>query len=277
VLLRGDHNLVEQKLVDASGAATVRPARPEEIRGALGASPGSLGAVGEHGLPVLADQALRGRRDLFTGANVDDRHLRGVEMDRDVRVDRWADLREVNAGEACPVCGQPLEVLQAIEVGHIFKLGRRYAEAFGLSVLGPDGGVVTPLMGSYGIGVERALAAVVECHHDDAGIVWPVGVAPFVVAVAVLDPGDPAVAGAVAAVQDRLEAAGVDVLVDDRDERPGVKFRDAELVGFPFRVTVGARDLARGRVELVRRDTGERQALPVEAVAGRVLELAGLG
>jgi prolyl-tRNA synthetase len=277
VLLRGDHSLVEQKLFDATGAGELRPAHPEEIRDALGASAGSLGAVGVDHLPVVADEALRGRRDLVTGANVDDVHLRGVDVDRDLRVGRWADLREVGAGEPCPGCGRPLEVLRAIEVGHIFKLGRRYAEAFGLSVLGPDGGAVTPLMGSYGIGVERALAAVVECHHDDAGIVWPVGVAPFVVAVAVLDPADPDVAGAVAAVQDRLEAAGVDVLVDDRDERPGVKFRDAELVGFPFRVTVGARDLARGRVELVRRDTGERQALPVEAVAGRVLELAGLG
>jgi prolyl-tRNA synthetase len=130
-------------------------------------------------------------------------------------------------------------------------------------------------MGSYGIGVERAMAAIVESHHDDAGIVWPVAVAPFVVDLVALDPGDPEVAAAVEGVQGRLEAAGTDVLVDDRDERPGVKFRDAELIGFPFRVTVGARDLAAGRVELVRRDTGEREAVAVDAVADRVLELAG--
>jgi prolyl-tRNA synthetase len=142
-------------------------------------------------------------------------------------------------------------------------------------VLGPDGGAVTPVMGSYGIGVERAMAAVVECHHDDAGIVWPVAVAPFVVDLVALDPGDPQVAEAVVALKDRLEAAGLDVLIDDRDQRPGVKFRDAELVGFPFRVTVGARELANGRVELVRRDTGERQTMVVGAVADRVLELAG--
>jgi prolyl-tRNA synthetase len=275
VLLRGDHSLVDQKLFDATGAAEARPAGPTEIRDALGASAGSLGAVGVAHLPVVADEALRGRRDLFTGANLDDVHLRGVDVDRDIRVGRWADLREVAAGEPCPVCGEPLEALRAIEVGHIFKLGSRYAEALGLSVLGPDGQPVTPVMGSYGIGVERAMAAIVECHHDAAGIVWPVAVAPFVTDVVALDPGDPGVAEAVEAVTGRLEAAGTDVLVDDRDERPGVKFRDAELIGFPFRVTVGARDLAAGRVELVRRDTGERQAVPVDAVADRVLSLAG--
>jgi prolyl-tRNA synthetase len=275
VLLRGDHALVEQKLFDATGAATLRPATADEVRDALGASPGSLGAVGVESLPVVADLALAGRRDMVTGANVDDRHLRGVDVDRDIRVERWADLRGVTAGEPCPVCGHELEVLRAIEVGHIFKLGSRYAEALGLSVLGPDGQPVTPVMGSYGIGVERAMAAIVECHHDAAGIVWPVAVAPFVTDVVALDPGDPGVAEAVEAVTGRLEAAGTDVLVDDRDERPGVKFRDAELIGFPFRVTVGARDLAAGRVELVRRDTGERQAVPVDAVADRVLSLAG--
>jgi prolyl-tRNA synthetase len=277
VLLRGDHSLVEQKLFDATGAATVRPAHPDEVRNALGASPGSLGAVGVPDLPVVADQALAGRRDMVTGANVDDRHLRGVEVDRDIDVDRWADLREVVAGEPCPVCGRALEVLRAIEVGHIFKLGDRYSRALGLSVAGPDGRAVTPVMGSYGIGIERAMAAIVESSSDAAGIVWPVEVAPFTVAVVALDPADPEVMAAADAIGERLAAGGADALVDDRDERPGVKFRDAELIGFPFRVTVGARDLARGTVELTRRDTGQRQAVAVDAVAGRVLELvAGL-
>ena len=199
MLLGGDHTLVEQKLFDATGAATVRPAHPDEVREALGASPGSLGAVGVRDLPVVADRALRGRRDLFTGANVDDVHLRGVDVDRDIRVGRWADLREVTAGEPCPVCGRALEVLRAIEVGHIFKLGDTYSQALGLSVLGPDGRAVTPVMGSYGIGIERAMAAIVECHHDDAGIVWPLQVAPFVVAVVALNPADPEVARAAAA------------------------------------------------------------------------------
>jgi prolyl-tRNA synthetase len=275
VLLRGDHALVEQKLFDATGAATLRPATADEVRDALGAAPGSLGAVGVESLPVVADLALAGRRDMVTGANVDDRHLRGVDVDRDIRVERWADLRGVTAGEPCPVCGHELEVLRAIEVGHIFKLGYRYSRALGLSVAGPDGTPVTPVMGSYGIGIERALAAIVESHHDDAGIVWPVAVAPFTVAVVALDPADPEVMEAADAVADRLTAGGADVLVDDRDERPGVKFRDAELIGFPFRVTVGARDLARGTVEVTRRDTGERQAVAVGEVAGHVLELLG--
>jgi prolyl-tRNA synthetase len=275
VLLRGDHSLVEQKLFDATGAAAVRPAHPDEVRQALGASPGSLGAVGVSDLPVVADRALRGRRDLFTGANVDDVHLRGVDVERDVRVGRWADLREVTAGEPCPVCGRPLEVLRAIEVGHIFKLGYAYGRALGLSVLGPDGRAVTPIMGSYGIGIERAMAAIVESHHDDAGIVWPVEVAPFAVAVVVLDPDDREILKVADAIVDRLAAAGTDVLVDDRDERPGVKFRDAELIGFPFRVTVGARDLATGTVEVTRRDTGDRRAVAVDGVTDRLLELLG--
>jgi prolyl-tRNA synthetase len=275
VLLRGDHTLVEQKLFDATGAAAVRPAHPDEVREALGASPGSLGAVGVDDLPVVADRALQGRRDLFTGANLDDVHLRGVDVDRDIRVERWADLREVAAGEPCPVCGRALEVLRAIEVGHIFKLGHAYSRALGLSVLGPDGRAVAPIMGSYGIGIERAMAAVVEAHHDAAGIVWPVEVAPFTVAVVALDPGDAAVMGVADAVANRLAAGGADVLVDDRDERPGVKFRDAELIGFPFRVTVGARDLAKGTVEVARRDTGARQAVAVDGVAGHVLDLLG--
>jgi len=275
VLLRGDHDLVEQKLFDATGAGALRPAHPDEIRDALGASPGSLGAVGVADLPVLADEALRHRRDMFTGANSDDLHLRGVDVDRDIAVGHWADLREVAAGEPCPACGRPLEVVRAIEVGHIFKLGRGYAEAFGLSVLGPDGSRVTPVMGSYGIGVERAMAAIVECHHDAAGIVWPVQVAPFAVAVVVLDPGDPDLMKAAEAVAGELAAAGVDALVDDRAERPGVKFRDAELIGFPVRLTLGARDFGRGTVELARRDTGERERVAVGEVGDRVLALVG--
>jgi prolyl-tRNA synthetase len=273
VLLRGDHNLVEQKLFDATGAKAVRPAHPDEIREALGASPGSLGAVGVTDLPVIADQALRGRRDMFTGANRDDVHLRGVDVDRDLQSVRWADLREITAGEPCPVCGQPLEVLRAIEVGHIFKLGYLYAETLGLSVLGPDGNAITPIMGSYGIGVERAMAAIVECHHDDAGIVWPVAVAPFAVSIVVLDPEDADTMKAADSIHDQLVAGGADVLIDDRDERPGVKFRDVELIGIPYRITVGARDLAGGVAELARRDTGEKQAVPVDAVADRVLDL----
>src|SRR5208283_4928077 len=159
VLLRGDHALHEQKLVDATGAVSVRPAQADEIRDALGALPGSLGAVGVTDHPVIADEALRGRRGMYTGANVDDTHLRGVDVERDIAVGQWADLREVTAGEACVICGGPLEVQRGIEVGHIFKLGYKFTDTIGISVSGPDGKPVQPIMGSYGIGVERAMAA----------------------------------------------------------------------------------------------------------------------
>src|SRR5271169_417534 len=166
VLMRGDHALHEQKLADATGAVAIRPAQPEEIREALGALPGSLGAVGVTDHPVIADEALRGRRGMYTGANIDDTHLRGVDVERDIAVGRWADLREAAAGEACVNCGHPLEVQRGIEVGHIFKLGYKFTDTIGISVSGPDGNPVRPIMGSYGIGVERAMAAVVEVHQD---------------------------------------------------------------------------------------------------------------
>jgi prolyl-tRNA synthetase len=272
VLLRGDHPLAEQKLIDATGAAEVRPAHPDEIRAALGASPGSLGAVGA-GLPVIADEALRGRTNMATGANTDDVHLTGVSVDRDISVGRWADLREVTEGEPCPKCGTPLELVRAIEVGHIFKLGRKYTTALGVTVLGPDGTAVTPIMGSYGIGVERAIAVIAETHHDDAGLAWPSQVAPAEVNVLALSVSDEAVRTAAEDIYRELGAAGLDVLIDDRDVRPGVKFRDSELVGFPCRVSVGARDLADGVVEITSRATGEKARVPVDGVLARVTEV----
>ncbi|MBV1854501.1 proline--tRNA ligase [Catellatospora tritici] len=262
VLMRGDHALVEQKLIDTLGAVEVRPAHPEEIRAALGALPGSLGGVGVTELPILADEALRGRRDMTTGANRDGVHLRGVDLDRDIAVGRWADLREVVAGEPCPRCEQPLDVLRTVEIGHIFKLGSRYTEALGVTVLGPDGERITPIMGSYGIGVERALAAIVETHHDERGIVWPVAVAPFAVAIAQLGTDEQVVAAAERLYAD-LRARRIDVVLDDRAERPGVKFSDIELVGIPYRITVSARGLADGTVELTTRADGTTTRIPL--------------
>jgi prolyl-tRNA synthetase len=269
VLMRGDHALHEQKLVDATGAVTVRPAQPEEIRGALGALPGSLGAVGTLSAspgnhPVIADEALRGRRGMFTGANADDTHLRGVDVERDIAVGSWADLREVVAGEPCSVCGHPLEAERGIEVGHIFKLGYKFSDALGISVSGPDGKPVRPIMGSYGIGVERAMATIIEVHHDDKGIVWPAAVAPFEVVVVVAQQDDAAVAQAGEQVYSSLLDAGVEVIIDDRPVRAGVKFSDAELVGIPFRVTVGKRGLASGSAELTDRATGSTVSVPLD-------------
>jgi prolyl-tRNA synthetase len=272
VLLRGDHPLAEQKLADAAGVGDLRPAQADEIRDALGASPGSLGAVGVAGLPIIADLALQGRRDMTTGANVDDVHLTGVDVQRDIPVGRWADLREVRAGEPCPECGTPLEIIRAIEIGHIFKLGRKYTTALGVSVLGPDGAAIVPIMGSYGIGVERAMAVIAEVHHDDAGLTWPVQVAPAEVTVVLLSPQDEATAAAAESIYAQLQAAGADVLLDDRDERPGVKYRDAELVGIPCRVSVGRRDLSEGTVEITSRATGEKERVPVEQAVRYVQE-----
>ena len=265
VLLRGDHPLADQKLLDATGATTIRPAQPEEIVAALGASPGSLGAVGETGLPVIADFALRDRRSMTTGANIDDVHLTGVDVARDINVGTWADLREVAAGEPCPRCGGALELIQAVEVGHIFKLGRKYTTALGVSVLGPDGAAITPIMGSYGIGVERAVAAIAEAHHDDAGLTWPVQVAPAEATVILLSTRDEAARAAATSLYQDLLAAGVDVVLDDREERPGVKFKDAELTGIPFRLTVGSRDLADGLIEITSRASGEKERVAVAA------------
>jgi prolyl-tRNA synthetase len=263
LLLRGDHPLSEQKLIDATGATTLRPAHPEEIRQALGALPGSLGAVGITELPVIADEALRGRRNMFTGANTDDTHLRGVDIDRDITVGAWADLREVTAGEPCVRCGQPLQVQKAIEVGHIFKLGYKYADALGIEVLNDQGKRSKVIMGSYGIGVERAMASIIECHHDDKGIIWPLSVAPFQVAIVVAQSDDPDTAKVGEDLYSQLAASGVEVIIDDRLDRAGVKFRDVELTGIPYRVTVGKRGLAEGTVEFTTRESGETVKLPV--------------
>ncbi len=273
VLLRGDHPLADQKLIDATLANQVRPARPDEIQAALGALPGSLGAVGVTGLPVIADEALRGRRDMATGANTDDVHLTGVDVHRDITVSAWADLREVTAGEPCPRCGSPLALIKALEVGHIFKLGRKFSTALEVSVLGPDGGSITPIMGSYGIGVERAIAAIAEVHHDGNGLAWPVAVAPAEVDVVLVSPNDEAARQAAEAIYAELLAAGVDVLIDDRDERPGVKFKDAELTGIPYRISVGSRDLADGVVELAVRASGEKLRVPMREAAGHAQRL----
>jgi len=267
VLLRGDHPLADQKLADAAGTSNIRAAQPDEIRDALGASPGSLGAVGVQNLAVIADLALQGRRDMATGANTDDVHLTGVDVGRDIAVSSWADLREVAAGEPCPRCGTALELVQAIEVGHIFKLGRKFTTALGVSVTGPDGAAIVPVMGCYGLGIDRAIAAIAEIHHDDAGLTWPVQVAPAEATVILLTPRDEASREAADRLYKELLTAGVDVLIDDRDERPGVKYKDAELTGIPCRVSVGKRDLADGVVEITSRATGEKERVPVAEAA----------
>jgi prolyl-tRNA synthetase len=270
VLLRGDHPLSDQKLIDATGAVTIRPAAPDEINAALGALPGSLGAVGITELPVIADLALRGRRGLTTGANIDDVHVTGVDVERDITVTQWADLREVTEGDPCPRCGARLQFVRAIEIGHIFKLGRKYTTTLGVTVSMQDGSTAVPIMGSYGIGVERAIAAIAEVHHDDAGLAWPVQVAPAEVTVLLLSVRDAEARAAAEVLYSGLLDAGVDALIDDRDVRPGVKYADAELTGIPYRISVGSRDLAEGVVEITTRANGEKERVPVGEAVGWV-------
>jgi prolyl-tRNA synthetase len=272
VLLRGDHDLALQKLADGTGAREVRAARPDEIRGALGASAGSLGAVGVTGRRILADPALQDRRNMTTGANQDAFHGRGVAAARDIAVGSWLDLRGVRAGEACPLCEAPLAVKKTVEVGHIFKLGTKYSETLGATVQDENGRPLPLIMGSYGIGIGRCMAAVVERNHDEKGIVWPVNVAPFEVVIAVLNPKDVATADAGERLYDELTKAGLDVILDDRDERPGVKFTDHELVGIPWRITVGPKGLAAGKVELVRRKDGRKRDLDLDKAGEAVIE-----
>ncbi|CAM3192327.1 proline--tRNA ligase [Stackebrandtia soli] len=270
VLTRGDHSLVDQKLIDATGATELRPAHEEEIVAALGAKPGSLGAVGVTSLPILADVALRGRRGMTTGANRDGVHLLHVDVERDIEVGRWVDLREVVAGEDCIECGHSLEVIKCIEIGHIFKLGRKYTEVFGVSVLDSNGKTVTPIMGSYGIGVERAIAAIVETHHDDSGIVWPLRTAPFAVDIVPIGADATPVAED---LYDTLLNRGVDVILDDRNERPGVKFKDAELTGIPLRVTISKRGVEAGTAEITDRATKETVVVTLPELPERLLVL----
>ncbi len=273
ILLRGDDQLNEAKLVSALGTATLRPAEPEEIFAALGAHPGSLGAVGVTMLPVYADERLRDAADMTTGANADGFHLRHVAIGRDIQVAHWADLRLVQAGEPCPKCGKPLKVQRAIEVGHVFKLGTKYSEALNALFLDEAGKQQPAIMGCYGIGVTRTLQAVIEQSHDDNGIIWPISVAPYTVCITPLNVApESAVMQRAEQIYADLTARGVDVILDDRNDRPGVKFKDSELVGFPIRVGIGEKSLAKGEVEIKPRGSALIPAKADEAVE-KVVEL----
>jgi prolyl-tRNA synthetase len=277
-VMRGDHQLHEIKLSDALRATATRPAHPEEIREILGASPGSLGPVGARekhpALFIIADNALRARRNMTTGANKDDWHVRGVEVERDFRPDLWADLRTVESGEGCPRCESGmLEVFIGMEIGHIFKLGTKYSESMGATVLNQEGKEVPIVMGSYGIGVERILTAAIEQSHDEDGIIWPKSLAPFDVIVTVTNMKQDELRQAGEKLYNDLQRAGLEVLLDDRDERAGVKFKDADLIGIPFRITVGKR-VAEGIVELFDRSIRSTENVRIENVISQVQRLA---
>jgi len=277
VFMRGDHQMNEAKLSGAIGGAEYRPMLPQEIQEVFNSPAGFLGPIGSENwhhrgvkAKVLVDRALLNRKNLIAGANKENYHLRNVTPGRDFKVEesQWADLRAVEQGEGCPNCGTPMKVAKAVEIGHIFKLGYKYSESMGARVLDREGKEVTPIMGSYGIGIERILTSAIEENHDDQGFWLPPRIAPFDVVITPTNTADAKLLGAAEEIAKTLETSGYDVLLDDRDERPGVKFKDADLVGIPVRVTVGKK-LAEGKVEVFRRSTRESR----DATIGEILEV----
>jgi len=281
VLMRGDHQLNEAKL-NATVAVATRPMEEAEIEALFKSPAGYLGPIGiewakdfkkDGDRPVLlVDKALEGRTNLIGGANKKDYHLKNLTPGKDFHPTAYADLRSVTAGEACPNCGKPLRIDTAVEVGHIFKLGYRYSESMGARVLDKNGKEVMPIMGCYGIGIERILTAAVEQSNDENGFWLPPAIAPFEIVVTATNVKDEGVKSAAEDIANRLEAAGFDVLLDDRDERPGVKFKDADLVGIPFRITVGKK-VTEGTVEVVLRSTREIRDVRITAVVEYFQEL----
>ena len=273
VLMRGDHQLNEAKLNGAIGGAT-RPMEESEIKNLFHSPAGYLGPLGidwakdldDVARPyLLVDKALEGRANLIAGANKEDYHVKNLSPGKNFHPSAYADLRAVTAAEACPSCGAPLRIDTAVEIGHIFKLGYRYSESMGARVLDKNGKEVMPIMGCYGIGIERILTAAVEQSNDENGFWLPPSIAPFEIVVSPTNVKDESLLNAAVDIAARLEAAGFDVILDDRDERPGVKFKDADLVGIPFRITVGKK-VTEGTVEMVIRSTREVRDVTILAV-----------
>ncbi len=274
VLMRGDHQLNEAKFAAAVGGKQTRPMQEDEIKQLFHSPAGFLGPIGvewakdlkDVDRPLLfVDTALEGRKNLISGANKEDYHLKNVTPGHNFQPTAYADLRAVTAGEACPNCGTPLRIDTAVEIGHIFKLGYRYSESMGARVLDRNGKEVTLIMGCYGIGIERILTAAVEQSNDENGFWLPPSIAPFEIVVCPVNVKDETLLKAATDIAARLEADGFDVLLDDRDERPGVKFKDADLVGIPFRVTVGKK-VTEGTVEVVQRSTRQIQDASIAGI-----------
>jgi prolyl-tRNA synthetase len=274
LLMRGDHQMNEAKLSTAVGGKETRPMQEEEILALFHSPAGYLGPLGidwaknmeEPRKPILlVDKALEGRTNLIGGANKENYHVKNLTPGGSFHPTAYADLRAVTAGEDCPNCGAPLRIDTAVEIGHIFKLGYKYSESMNARVLDRNGKEVAPIMGSYGIGIERILTAAVEQSSDENGFWLPPSIAPFEVVVVSTNSKDEGIRTASEDIARQLEAAGFDVLLDDRDERPGVKFKDADLVGIPFRVNVGKK-VTEDTVEVVRRSTLAREDIKISAI-----------
>jgi prolyl-tRNA synthetase len=274
LLLRGDHQMNEAKLISAVGGKETRPMEENEIVDLFRSPAGFLGPLGvgwakdldDNERPILlVDKALEGRKNLISGANKEDYHVKNITPGETFHPTAYVDLRSVSAGESCPNCGSPLRIDTAVEIGHIFKLGCKYTESMGARVLDKNGKEVIPIMGCYGIGIERILTAAVEQSNDENGFWLPPQIAPFEIVVTPTNVRDEAIHTAANDIAQRLEAAGYQVLLDDRDERPGVKFKDADLVGIPFRVTVGKK-VTEGTVEVVQRSTRQMHDASISAI-----------
>jgi prolyl-tRNA synthetase len=271
VLVRGDHELNEAKVKNLLGASVVELATPEQIANATGGPVGFSGPIGLK-VPIYADNAVKYMRNMGVGGNEKDIHLEGVNVERDFQVKQFADLRNAADGDACPHCGGRYSNTRGIEVGHIFKLGTKYSEAMKATFLDADGVAKEIIMGCYGVGIGRTAAAAIEQNHDENGIIWPMPLAPFQVIITMLNPKDEAVFAAGEKLYRDLLEEGIEVLLDDRDERPGSKFKDADLLGIPLRVNVGARGLKEQSFEFQERRGGERVMLPIEGAAAKVAE-----
>ncbi len=274
VLVRGDHDANEAKIRRVIGAKKLELATPDVIEKATGAPVGFAGPVGLK-LPIYADHDVAAIRNAVTGANEADKHLTGVNLGRDYQIETQylSDLRNATDGDPCPKSGQPMKLRKAIEIGHVFKLGTKYSEALSARFLDAKEQQHAIIMGCYGIGVNRILASLIETRHDENGIIWPMSIAPYEVIVSPLNVAQADVAAAAESLYIELQAAGVDVLYDDRDLRPGAKFKDADLIGIPLRVVVGGRSLKEGQLELKWRHAPQPELIAVADAAKQITQL----
>jgi prolyl-tRNA synthetase len=274
VLIRGDHEVNEIKVKNYLGANELALANDDMIIEATGAPRGFAGAVGIK-TRIIADHSVVNIVNLVTGANREDYHLKNVNIGRDFKVDSYADLRVAQAGDTCPRCGGTIRIARGIEVGHVFKLGTKYSQAMKASYLDKDGKEKIMIMGCYGIGIGRTVAACIEQNHDEYGIIWPMALAPYTVIVTPVNINEPDVMKASGDIYTDLLTSGVEAILDDRDERAGVKFKDADLIGIPLRIVVGAKNLVQGNVELKIRKTGETRLIAVRDIVRQATGIIG--
>jgi|YelNatPaOPRAMG01_1025707.scaffolds.fasta_scaffold00046_24 prolyl-tRNA synthetase len=276
ILIRGDHEVNEVKVRNLLGVAEIILAGPARVKELTGAEVGFAGPLGLS-IPVYADQAVAVLSAMVTGANRDDHHLTGVHPERDLQLTGVADLRQVTEQDPCPRCRGRLTMLKGIEVGHVFKLGLKYSKALNAKFLDADGEEQYMYMGCYGIGVSRIIAAAIEQGHDADGIIWPMPLAPFQVGLVPINMNDKATRETANRLHDELEAAGVEVLLDDRDERPGVKFKDMDLLGLPIRVVVGPKTLAKGQAEVRQRRSPNISLVDLDRIFPYIKDLIDQG